>query len=172
MTHPSFDDGAMVVAVGSRVTCSPPPTDTDEDYLVLTKDKEAAVKALQAMGFEYSTDPEKIAEYNRLGETSGYAFVSLFFGSINYIVTDSVFFFERFLTATHVCKMLNLLKKEDRVMVHEAIRGVSFSANVAGGWKPEYGDWIKVKKVNAELSPKLNKRLMQFVRDTTSGVPF
>lgn len=172
MTHPSFDDGAMVVAVGSRVTCSPPPTDTDEDYLVLTKDKEAAVKSLQSMGFEYSTDPERIAEYNRMGETSGYAFVSLFFGNINYIVTDSVFFFERFLTATHVCKTLNLLKKEDRVMVHEAIRGVSFSANVANGWKPGYGDWIKVKKVDGELSPKLNNRLLQFVRDTTSGVPF
>lgn len=172
MTHPSFDDGAMVVAVGSRVTCSPPPTDTDEDYLVLTKDKEAAVKSLQSMGFEYSTDPERIAEYNRMGETSGYAFVSLFFGNINYIVTDSVFFFERFLTATHVCKTLNLLKKEDRVMVHEAIRGVSFSANVANGWKPGYGDWITVKKVDAELSPTLNENLRRFLRDTTSGVPF
>jgi len=135
MTHQSLPSGAIVVPVGSRVTCNPPPTDTDEDYLVLTKDKEAAVKALQVMGFEYSTDPEKIAEYNRLGETSGYSFVSLFFGDINYIVTDSVFFFERFLTATHVCKTLNLLKKEERVMVHEAIRGVSVQR--------QHGKWLE-----------------------------
>ena len=169
MSHLSFDDGAVVVAVGSRVTCSPPPTDTDEDYLILVKDKEATVNALKSMGFEYSIDPEKVAEYEKLGETSDWSFTSLFFGNVNYIVTDKVFFFERFLTATHICKTLNLLKKEDRVMVHEAIRGVSFSSRVAGGWKPGYGDWITVKKVGGEISPKLNGKLAVFVRDSMTG---
>lgn len=130
-------EGAIVVPVGSRATCSPPPTDTDEDYLVLVKDRQAAVAALKAIGFEYSADPEVVARYEIMGETSGWAFTSLFFGEINYIVTESKFFFERFLTATYICKRLNLLDKEDRIAVFEAIRGASFAKQVCPEWRDE-----------------------------------
>lgn len=123
--------------VGSRVTCDPPPTDTDEDYLLLVKDKDATVKALLSIGFEHSIDPEKVKAYEALNETSQWRFSSLWMGDVNYIVTDSEFFFERFLTATHVCKSLNLLRKEDRIMVFDAIRGVSFFEKLAPDWKPE-----------------------------------
>ena len=40
---------------------------------------------------------------------------------------------------------------------------------MANGWKPEYGDWIKVNKVGADLSPKLNEKLAKFIRDSMSG---
>ena len=125
-------NGAVVVKVGSRVTCNPPPTDTDEDYIVYVKDVSVAVSGLLAMGFERSSTPEQIERYMSMG--SGiFSFTSLWFGDLNYIVTDDWLFFERFLTATHVCKALNLMRKEDRILVFGAIKGKSFSHMVDGG---------------------------------------
>lgn len=137
MTHQSLPSGAIVVPVGSRVTCNPPPTDTDEDYLILTKDREATINGLMSIGFEYSADPEKVAEYEEMNKSSQNSFVSLWFGDMNYIITDSAFFFERFLTATHICKTLNLLRKEDRILVFAGVRGESFSGKVVD-WTPSY----------------------------------
>jgi hypothetical protein len=122
--------GGIVVPVGSRVTCSPPPTDTDEDYLVLVNDVYQACKGLKALGFSYEVDDEKIKEYLKMMEGSAVSFCSMRFGEINYIIVESPFFFERFLTATHVAKKLNLLNKEDRIMVFHAIRGGSFAKEV------------------------------------------
>jgi hypothetical protein len=165
MSNHALPSGAIVVPVGSRVTCNPPPTDTDEDYLVLVKDKPAAVAGLKAIGFEYSADPEKMAKYEALNETARWSFTSLWFGDINYIVTDSQFFFERFLTATHVCKKLNLLDKADRIMVFEAVRGGSFYKEVAPEWTPPYSDWIKHSKSGAMATDGLCEDLLANVRD-------
>ncbi len=123
---------AVVVKVGSRVTCNPPPTDTDEDYLVYVKDLSTAVNGLTSMGFERASTPEQIEKYMGMG-SGVFEFTSLWFGDLNYIVTDDWLFFERFLTATHVCKTLNLMRKEDRILVFGAIRGKSFSHMVDGG---------------------------------------
>jgi hypothetical protein len=146
MAHDAYLSGAVVVPVGSRVTCDPPPMDTDEDYLVLVKDSKVAVAGLKAIGFEYSSTPEQIEKYEQLNQSAQWKFTSLWFGDINYIVTDSQFFFERFLTATYVCKTLNLLKKEDRIMVFEAIRGGTFYHKMGTDWHPPYGAWIKHDK--------------------------
>jgi hypothetical protein len=146
MAHDAYLSGAVVVPVGSRVTCNPPPTDTDEDYLVLVKDSKVAVAGLKAIGFEYSSTPEQIEKYEQLNQSAQWKFTSLWFGDINYIVTDSQFFFERFLTATYVCKTLNLLKKEDRIMVFEAIRGGTFYHKMGTDWHPPYGAWLKHDK--------------------------
>lgn len=165
MSHEVFKSGSIVVPVGSRVTCNPPPTDTDEDYLVLVSDKAAAVAGLKAIGFEHSADPEKVAKYEAMNETAAWSFTSLWFGDINYIITDSQFFFERFLTATHVCKKLNLLKKEDRITVFEAVRGGSFYKEIAPDWEPPYGDWIKHSKSGAMATDGLCEDLLANVRD-------
>lgn len=169
MSNHALPSGAIVVPVGSRVTCNPPPTDTDEDYLVLVKDKGAAVKGLKALGFEYSADPEKMAKYEALNETARWSFTSLWFGDINYIVTDSQFFFERFLTATHVCKALNLLNKADRIMVFEAVRGGSFYKQVAPEWTPPYTDWVTHAKSGAMATDGLSDDLLANVRDEVDG---
>jgi hypothetical protein len=149
MTHQSLPSGAIVVPVGSRVTCNPPPTDTDEDFLVLVKDIQSAVDGLKALGFEHSADPEKVEKYIRLQETTQMRFTSLWFGDVNYLITDSEFFFERFLTATHICKTLNLLNKADRVMVFEAVRGASFRKHVLPEWEPKMGEWHNHKSGSA-----------------------
>lgn len=169
MSNDALPSGAIVVPVGSRVTCNPPPTDTDEDYLVLVKDKPAAVAGLKALGFEYSADPEKLAKYEAMNGTARWSFTSLWFGNVNYIVTDSQFFFERFLTATHVCKALNLLNKADRIMVFEAVRGGSFYKQVAPEWTPPYTDWVTHAKSGAMATDGLSDDLLANVRDEVDG---
>jgi hypothetical protein len=127
----ALDGSAIIVKVGSRVTCNPPPTDTDEDYLVYVDDLNESVRALLGIGFEYSSTPEQTEKYMSMGSPG--CFTSLWFGDLNYIVTSDALFFERFLTATHVCKKLNLMNKEDRILVFSAIRGESYSHEVDGG---------------------------------------
>ncbi len=134
MSAVTLPSGAIIVPVGSRITCNPPPMDTDEDFLVLVQNKREAILGLKEMGFEYSADPEVAAEYERMNETSQWSFTSMFLGHVNYIVTDSAFFFERFLTATHVCKTLNLMNKADRILVFEAARGATMSSYLFPDW--------------------------------------
>ena len=173
MTSETLPSGAIVVPVGSRVTCDPPPTDTDEDYLVLVKDKGAADAGLLAIGFEFSGDPVKNAEYIRMNDTSQYRFTSLWMGSVNYIVTDSEFFFERFLTATHICKSLNLLNKADRVMVFEAVRGASFHKKVLPDWQPKVAEWTPHVKSGAETSDLwIDAMMANTVINVRDGDPF
>ena len=173
MTSETLPSGAIVVPVGSRVTCNPPPTDTDEDYLVLVKDKVAAIAGLLAIGFEFSGDPAKNAEYMKMNETSQYRFTSLWMGSVNYIVTDSEFFFERFLTATHICKTLNLLNKADRVMGFEAVRGASFHQQVVPEWQPKLGDWKPHAKSGGQTSDVwIDSVMSNTIINTQNGNPF
>jgi len=91
--------------VGSRVTCDPVPEDSDIDILVLVR------SIAEIQGTEDHT-----------GSMSGQsAFVSLREGDRNYIITADPVFFEKFMLATGVAKKLNLLKKEDRVALFQAI---------------------------------------------------
>lgn len=159
MAHEALPSGAVIVPVGSRVTCNPPPMDTDEDYLVLVKNKHQAIEGLKAIGFEYSADEKKNAEYEEMNRTAQWSFTSMWFGDVNYIITESEFFFERFLTATHVCKVLNLLRKEDRVMVFEAVRGGSFSKVIVPDWAPDWGQWRAHSKSGSLSSDELTSRL-------------
>lgn len=165
----SLPAGGLIVPVGSRVTCSPPPTDTDEDFLVLVEDRSQAVAALQQFGFEAPTNAQQIMEYNRLGMTSGWNFSSLRLGDVNYIVTDDVFFFERFLTASHVAKSLNILSKHDRIMVFEAMRGASFAGHFWPQWRASVpGDAFEViGEMGRErwYGPAIEAKLMLSVRD-------
>lgn len=114
-TAPSLLSFALArVPVGSRVTCNPPPTDTDEDYLVLVDnlDLSMALKAMQEegweMGTEFSVDHQP--EFYSLGK-----------GNVNVILTDSQHWFDRFLLATRVATKLNLLNKDDRITLFQAI---------------------------------------------------
>ena len=96
--------------VGSTVTCNPPPQGTDKDYLYLVSDAEVAKQALAEKGF--------------LIEGNGYCgdhFTSYRRGNTNLIVTSDENFYNKFLLATRVAKKFNLLRKEDRVTLFQAI---------------------------------------------------
>lgn len=95
--------------VGSRATCNPPPMDTDEDILILVNDIEDfedwALESFVAEGYS--------------GEDK--SFSSLRLGSLNLIVTDQKSFFDKFMVATTVAKRLNLMNKEDRRALFQAV---------------------------------------------------
>ena len=102
-----------VQPVGSRVTCDPSPTNTDEDWLVLVS--EVPVEKLQAAGYGQEGSPEFYT-----GNDAG-GFRSWRKGRINLITTQSDEFFRLFLTATYLAKRFNLLRKQDRIALFQAI---------------------------------------------------
>lgn len=123
------DGDYVIVPVGSRRTCNPPPTNTDDDYLVLCSDAKQAVRSLKELGFE---PPENIEEYVALHTCS---FTSLRFGELNFIVTDDVRWFDKFLTASYFAKKYNVTDKKDRIELFDGImRGTSKSSDYAEGW--------------------------------------
>jgi len=110
--NPFLDKVVKMEYVGSRITCSPPPTDTDEDVLLLTDDLETLIGDCIEVGF--TRDGDTKASYP-------VGFVSLRNGSMNFIVTDDEEFYKKFMLATHVCKFLNVMTKVDRICVFQAI---------------------------------------------------
>ena len=109
----------QVERVGSRATCFPPPTDTDEDWLVLT-DSPNALDSLEAV--------LRKSGYNQdTGDMKGYTdeveivFKSFRKGDINIILTFEQKFFELFMTATHIAKKFNLTRKDERIALFQAI---------------------------------------------------
>lgn len=95
--------------VGSRVTCDPAPTDTDEDYVVYTEELLTLIGDCVEQGFRNE------------GNYADSNFHSLRTGVINLIITDRKEFFDKFVLATHVCKTLNVLDKQHRIVVFQAI---------------------------------------------------
>ncbi len=101
------------IAVGSRVTCRPAPTNTDQDYLVLDEMSSVEFSGwLIDQGFETTTD----FDYGEMAE-----FVSWRKGDINVIAAQSKDFWVKFLSASSVCKRLNLLRKPDRIAVFRSV---------------------------------------------------
>ena len=110
--NPFLDKVVKMEYVGSRVTCVPAPTDTDEDVLLLTDDLNMLIADCIEVGF--TRDGDHTASYPT-------GFVSLRNGTMNFIVTDDEEFFKKFMLATHVCKSLNLQAKLNRICVFQAI---------------------------------------------------
>lgn len=115
--------GVEITPCGSRVTCEPPPTDTDADYLLLLPPG----SEVQARVSNYLNGQEFVMD----GVTgcleyegpSNSPFVSWKRSrdTVNLIVTSDEEFARRHKAATHVCRQLNLLNKLDRIMVFQAV---------------------------------------------------
>jgi hypothetical protein len=110
--NPFLDKVVKMEYVGSRVTCSPAPTDTDEDVLLLTDDLSTLIGDCIEVGF---------TQDGAVGRAYPKEFVSLRNGTMNFIVTDNEEFYKKFMLATHVCKSLNVMNKVDRICVFQAI---------------------------------------------------
>ena len=102
--------------VGSRVTCNPPPADTDRDVLceVLPGLQQEFVDRCKAAGFEP-------AGYVPHGDESKLRFVSLRRGVENWIVTDDHVFARLFMVATKLATRFNLMAKDDRIALFQAV---------------------------------------------------
>ena len=99
-----------VSPVGSRETCDPKPTDTDDDRLVLVRDLQTFVGSLTQAGF--TVGGSFICEQD---------FASLRRDKINIIATEKEEFYRRFMAATRVAKRFNFLKKADRITLFQAV---------------------------------------------------
>lgn len=168
-----LESGTIIVPVGSRVTCSPPPTDTDEDFLLLVEDLDEAVMKLKDIGFDTGMTDEQEIDYINLRRVSNGSFRSLRFGITNYIVTESPFFFQRFLTATRICQRLNLMEKSSRILVFNGVFGDSFHQEINGMTK-DLADRINqdIKKEIADPENTLDpyrvfkRQVLDVVEDT------
>jgi len=107
---PSMDNA---IPVGSRVTCDPAPSGTDEDWLVLASPR--AGDKLQEAGFSQDGSPQFYT-----GNDNG-GFRSWRRGDLNVITTESREFFDRFETASDLAKRFNLLAKPDRIALFQAV---------------------------------------------------
>lgn len=120
----------VVGMCGSRVTCQPPPTNTDTDYLVEIIDKPRqmqaitdVVEALCSFGFDW----EGSEHYQCAAST----FMSWRRGKINLIVTADGVFAEKHRLATRLCTRLNLMNKQDRIALFQAVLyGADYDASL------------------------------------------
>lgn len=109
-------------AVGSRVTCNPPPTDSDEDYALLMSSNEARqsemVLVFSRLGFElegkdYGRDDEEFQSW-RLEDYDKKI-------NVNLICMWDVVLFEKFIAATRLCKVLNVMERGKRVLLFRTV---------------------------------------------------
>jgi hypothetical protein len=141
------DGDYVMVPVGSRRTCNPPPTDTDDDYLVLCGDRNQTARSLRELGFE---PPEDIEEYVALHDCN---FISLRFGELNFIVTDDMLWFDKFLTASYFAKKYNVTNKEDRIELFSTVMRLdSKSVDYAPNWFKLAQKKLLTKTKNWEMS--------------------
>jgi len=122
MEHPDLGQYALkIIPSGSRTTCNPAPTDTDEDFVVLIKSTHGAFDFIEHMeGKGYTTDGDESYDIMvDLEEDAGWA--SFKKGTTNYIVTMDEDLFGKWVLATNIAKRLNLLKKEDRVKLFQYV---------------------------------------------------
>lgn len=132
--------------VGSRVTCNPPPTDTDQDILVLVDKANTStfLEELKANKWKACTgtknerpeeedfdDPDDYMEalekwlednddtYGTLAD--GAAFASWRLGELNIILTQDEEWYDSFLVASEACRALNVLDKKKRIEIFQKV---------------------------------------------------
>lgn len=112
-------------ASGSRVICSPPPEDTDEDYVLHTPNKKALQKELEALGYVLSS---KDMEKYKAGNTDPFAMYNSFDAyrhpdnKHNLIVVSNQSDFKMWKVATLLARDLNLTDKAERIALFRVIR--------------------------------------------------
>ena len=106
-------DALGLEPMGSRVTCDPAPTGTDEDWLMLVRGDPQPRMA--ALGMDQDGSPEFYT-----GTDAG-GFRSWRSGDLNVVTTRDEEFFNRFMTATHLARRFNLLVKADRIALFQAV---------------------------------------------------
>ena len=107
-----FELCKRIEPVGSRVTCDPPVIDSDDDRLCLVEHLVDFCVAAEAEGFELG---------GSTWEDDRSDFKSMTLGDLNIIATSSIAFFDRFMLATRVAKRMNVLDKECRIVLFQAV---------------------------------------------------
>jgi hypothetical protein len=94
---------------GSSVICNPPVLDTDEDWLIVTKNIKLLIGELVSEGWDTDTK-------SNYGSSEFYSLKKHINGRlINFIVMDNLTRYIAMYEATKVATELNLRNKEDRI---------------------------------------------------------
>lgn len=105
---------------GSRYICNPPVTNTDDDYVLFVEDIKAAY--LELLDTNWTIGGANNASYAVEDIDNWFSAKKHINGEvINYIVVGDQETFSKWVTATELCKKLNLLKKEDRIALFEVV---------------------------------------------------
>ena len=106
--------------VGSRITCDPPPVGTDRDWLVLVQPEMWDYFCIGLFNLGWSLGGSSIP--NEVNETPfNQRFNSYTLGEDNIIATCSPEFYQRFMAATSIAKKFNLLDKDARIALFQAV---------------------------------------------------
>lgn len=127
----------LIVPVGSRVTCDPPPMDTDRDFLIFVKQIDFNNLVFQLFKDDFEIGGSRV--YRRGLTEDDFAFQSYTKGDINLIVTASPKFFDKFIKATNIARDLNLLNKQDRI---DLFQEVLYDVPRVTQWKKEWDKYL------------------------------
>ncbi len=115
-----------VCHTGSRVICDPAPQDTDDDYILLCTDDNSKQLINKLFDDHYALGGSVEQVLNVQGiirNPSAFQSYKHPATKVNLLVTSDPNFFWSFVRATALAKKLNLLKKEDRITLFEAVNG-------------------------------------------------
>lgn len=118
-----------VLATGSRVICNPPPTDTDEDWVVQISHPHRRIIFKQFLladgweecvgeGYDECSELDTPAEEETGTEMGFFAFRK---GEYNIILIKNHYSFRLWATATALAKGFNLIDKQQRVRLFRTI---------------------------------------------------
>jgi hypothetical protein len=105
-------DDPIIAPTGSRVICTPPTMDTDDDWLVWVPEKlqEDAISFLERAGATYS-DQQKIYPDG----------VCFRYEDVNPVLIWDYQIFYRWVAATYWARKLNLQDKKERVLLFQSM---------------------------------------------------
>ena len=99
---------------GSSYICNPPVTTTDIDRIYLVDNTEGLFDHMRGWDFNSSDEyPATLQFYSFKKEEDGV--------TLNALITPDEKYYNQFVLATEVAKKMNLLEKEDRVMLFTAM---------------------------------------------------
>lgn len=110
--------GVEITPCGSRMTCDPPPTNTDADYLVVVPPGGNIMQRVWTYLATEGFTREGSIRY-AVNQATGEGFHSFRRGEVNLLVTQCLEFADRHKAATAECKRLNLMHKPDRVALFQ-----------------------------------------------------
>jgi hypothetical protein len=99
---------------GSHYICNPPVMNTDRDMIFLVDNK--TVAGLELLTEGWTTD------WKVYSKTDFVSYKKSVDGTIlNVLLTEDKNYYDRFVLATNIAKRLNVLKKDDRIALFDAI---------------------------------------------------
>lgn len=141
---------------GSSYTCDPPVLDTDVDFVVLVESLGMFTPVATDLLWEVS-DPRK--EKNKYPNGD---FLSFRKENINLIVTDDKKWYDRHVLATTLAKKFNLLEKEDRCSLFEAVLypdGKPEAAKESPQVTKDTDYWAEMQPLSAERLERIRANL-------------